>query len=214
MKKLAVISLALATATGQRAGNKQTEVHPKLAWSRCSSPEACERVQGEVVLDSKWRWVHEEGGYGDCYTGNKWNNTICATAKGCSKNCVVEGVDYKVAHGVTTGDDSLTMKYKTEHQFGTSIGSRLFLMENSQKYQMFTLLNNELAFDIDISTLGCGLNGALFFVQMDEDGGIKRYPSNTAGAQYGMGYCDANCARDSRFLGGEVGGHYQSLQGQ
>ena len=36
---------------------------------------------------------------------------------------------------------------------------------------MFHLLNQEFAFDVDVSNLPCGLNGALYFVAMDPDGG-------------------------------------------
>lgn len=69
---------------------------------------------------------------------------------------------------------------------------------------MFTLMNNEFAFDVDLSTLDCGLNGALYFVAMDADGGTGKYSTNTAGAKYGTGYCDAQCARDLKFVGGKV----------
>jgi len=65
-------------------------------------------------------------------------------------------------------------------------------------------MNNEFTFDVDLSKLDCGLNGALYFVMMDADGGTKRYSSNTAGAKYGTGYCDAQCARDLKFVGGKV----------
>jgi len=37
-------------------------------------------------------------------------------------------------------------------------------MASATKYQMFTLLGNEFTFDVDVSKLGCGLNGALYFV--------------------------------------------------
>jgi len=50
----------------------------------------------------------------------------------------------------------------------TNIGSRFYLMASSSKYQMFTLLGNEFTFDVDVSKLGCGLNGAVYFVSMDE----------------------------------------------
>lgn len=39
---------------------------------------------------------------------------------------------------------------------------------------------------------------------MEEDGGMKSYSSNKAGAKYGTGYCDAQCARDLKFVGGKV----------
>jgi len=50
----------------------------------------------------------------------------------------------------------------------------------------------------------CGLNGALYFVSMDEDGGMSKYPTNKAGAKYGTGYCDAQCPRDLKFINGEA----------
>jgi len=77
-------------------------------------------------------------------------------------------------------------------------------MASPTKYQMFTLLGNEFTFDVDVSHLGCGLNGALYFVSMDEDGGMSKYPTNKAGAKYGTGYCDAQCPRDLKFINGEV----------
>lgn len=46
--------------------------------------------------------------------------------------------------------------------------------------------------------------GALYFVQMDEDGGMAKYSTNKAGAKYGTGYCDAQCARDLKFVGGKA----------
>jgi|SRR5687768_7561483 cellulose 1,4-beta-cellobiosidase len=92
----------------------------------------------------------------------------------------------------------------TKHDYGTNIGSRLYLMQNTDNYAMFTLNNNELAFDVDLSTVECGLNSALYFVAMESDGGKKSYSTNQAGAKYGTGYCDAQCARDLKFVGGKV----------
>ena len=77
-------------------------------------------------------------------------------------------------------------------------------MENKDKYQMFTLLNNEVAVDVDLSSVECGINAALYFVAMEPDGGLSRYPTNKAGAKYGTGYCDASCPRSNRFNGGKV----------
>lgn len=77
-------------------------------------------------------------------------------------------------------------------------------MASESKYEMFTLLNNEFTFDVDMSKIGCGLNSALYFVSMDADGGMSKYSSNKAGAKYGTGYCDAQCPRDLKFINGEV----------
>ena len=46
------------------------------------------------------------------------------------------------------------------------------------RYEMFELLNQEFSFEVDVSNLPCGLNGALYFVAMDADGGkVSRCPS-------------------------------------
>ena len=69
---------------------------------------------------------------------------------------------------------------------------------------MFDLKNSEFTFDVDVSNLPCGINGALYFVKMDADGGLSEYAGNNAGAEYGTGYCDAQCAQDLKFIAGEV----------
>lgn len=71
-------------------------------------------------------------------------------------------------------------------------------------YQMFKLKNKEFTFDVDVSGLPCGLNGALYFVSMDADGGKSKYSTNAAGAKYGTGYCDAQCPQDIKFINGQV----------
>ena len=78
-------------------------------------------------------------------------------------------------------------------------------MASTDKYAMFKLLGNEFTFDVDVSKLGCGLNGALYFVSMDADGGKSKDAANKAGAKYGTGYCDAQCPRDLKFINGLVG---------
>jgi hypothetical protein len=71
--------------------------------------------------------------------------------------------------------------------------------------QMFKFTGNqEFTFDVDLSNLPCGFNGALYFVSMDADGGMSKYSTNKAGAKYGTGYCDAQCPRDLKFINGEA----------
>jgi cellulose 1,4-beta-cellobiosidase len=60
-------------------------------------------------------------------------------------------------------------------------------MESDDKYQMFNLIGKEFTFDVDVSKLPCGLNGALYFVEMAADGGKAKYSGNKAGAKYGTG---------------------------
>jgi cellulose 1,4-beta-cellobiosidase len=77
-------------------------------------------------------------------------------------------------------------------------------MENDERYLTLNLLNQEFTFDVDMSQLPCGLNGATYFVSMDADGGMSRFPNNKAGAKYGTGYCDAQCPHDIKWINGEV----------
>lgn len=55
---------------------------------------------------------------------------------------------------------------------------------------MFKLRAKEFTFDVDVSNLPCGINGALYFVEMPANGdwGVG---NNNAGPGYGTGYCDA-----------------------
>jgi cellulose 1,4-beta-cellobiosidase len=39
---------------------------------------------------------------------------------------------------------------------------------------------------------------------MDQDGGTSRFATNKAGAQYGTGYCDSQCAKNVKFINGEA----------
>ncbi|KAJ8515059.1 hypothetical protein ONZ45_g7490 [Pleurotus djamor] len=69
---------------------------------------------------------------------------------------------------------------------------------------MFNLKNQEFTFDIDMSQLPCGLNGALYFSEMAADGGMSKFTTNKAGAKYGTGYCDSQCPHDIKFINGEA----------
>ncbi|KAH9904063.1 putative cellulose 1, 4-beta-cellobiosidase [Xylariomycetidae sp. FL2044] len=202
-----MLTLVAATlfglASSQAVGTQQTETHPKLTWKKCTSGGSCTAVSGEVTIDSNWRWLHGTEGTENCYDGNEWTSE-CSDATECASSCALEGADYDTTYGASTSGDALTLGFVTKHEYGTNIGSRFYLMNGASKYQMFTLMNNEFAFDVDLSTVDCGLNAALYFVAMEEDGGMASYPSNKAGAKYGTGYCDAQCARDLKFVGGKA----------
>jgi cellulose 1,4-beta-cellobiosidase len=66
---------------------------------------------------------------------------------------------------------------------------RVYLMANNTRYQMFSLPGNEIAVDLDLSTVPCGLNAAMYFVEMEADGGTTRFPNNAAGARFGTVRC-------------------------
>ena len=65
--------------------------------------------------------------------------------------------------------------YKAEGANGTNVGSRMYLLEDESNYKMFNLLNKEFTFTIDTSNLPCGLNGALYFVEMQKSRHVTPY---------------------------------------
>ncbi|KAF4982175.1 hypothetical protein FZEAL_2152 [Fusarium zealandicum] len=197
---LSLAMALIATARAQQACTSTAETHPSLTWSKCTA-SGCTKVPGSVVVDANWRWTHTVDGSTNCYTGNKWDASICPNGKTCAEKCCVDGANYASTYGVTTSGDQLRLNFVTKSST-TNVGSRLYLMEDNETYQMFTLLGNEFTFDVDVSKISCGLNGALYFVSMDEDGGKAKYDGNAAGAKYGTGYCDAQCARDVKFING------------
>jgi cellulose 1,4-beta-cellobiosidase len=177
-----------------------------MTWQKCTGKNSCTTVSGKVVVDSNWRWVHDKtsGSTTNCYTGNTWDATLCPNDVTCAANCALEGADYVATYGATASGNSLKLTFVTVGTYATNIGSRLYLMDTDTSYQQFMLLNNEFTFDVDVSNLPCGLNGALYFVSMDKDGGMARFPTNLAGAKYGVGYCDSQCPRDLKFIDGQV----------
>lgn len=119
--------------------------------------------------------------YTNCFDGNTWNKSLCPTNAACTTNCAIEGSDYSGTYGITTSGNALNLKFVTKGQYSTNIGSRTYLMKDTNTYEMFKLIGNEFSFDVDLSQLPCGLNGALYFVSMPEKG------QGTPGAKYGTG---------------------------
>eukprot|EP01120_Amphizonella_sp_Union-15-10_P009313 TRINITY_DN349_c0_g1_i3.p1 TRINITY_DN349_c0_g1~~TRINITY_DN349_c0_g1_i3.p1 ORF type:complete len:468 (-),score=83.57 TRINITY_DN349_c0_g1_i3:53-1426(-) len=194
----------LAIALCQQPGTLQAEVHPPLTVQQCTNSSGCVSQSRSIVLDSNWRWTHKVGDYTNCYTGNSWDTSLCPDPTTCAANCALEGVDYAATYGITTSGSSLNIKFVTQGQYGTNIGSRVYLMQDDNNYQMFKLLNREFTFDVDVSNLPCGLNGALYFVEMMQDGGMSEYSGDKAGAKFGTGYCDAQCPHDMKFINGQA----------
>lgn len=93
-------------------------------------------------------------------------------------------------YGVKADGNSLNLKLVSFGAGGKNVGSRLFMMESDTEYYLFKLKNKEFSFDVDVSGLPCGLNGALYFVEMSANGDLGK-GNNNAGAKYGTGYCDA-----------------------
>ena len=176
--------------------------HPALSVSTCTA-SGCTAEAKKVALDSNWLWVHKTGTYKpNCFDNNTWNSAICADPATCAAACGLDAAesDYPATYGITAAGDALSLQFKV----GSNVGSRTYLMDNTTSYTMFKLKNKEFTFDVDASQLPCGLNGALYFVEMAADGGLAAYPGNKAGAAYGTGYCDAQCPSDIKFINGEA----------
>jgi hypothetical protein len=108
------------------------------------------------------------------------------------KNCDTKGctpTKKRVALDSTSGgteklihakDDVLTLQYG-----GSEIGGpRVYLIEEdgTNENTMFMLNDHEFTFDVELSSMQCGFNAALYFVGMT---------ANEGGAENGTKYCDA-----------------------
>ncbi|KAJ5160439.1 uncharacterized protein N7482_007443 [Penicillium canariense] len=190
---LATAAALVHLAVAQQIGSKP-EVHPKLQTWKCSTQSGCVQQDTSVVLDALSHPLHKVGNSsiscGDWTSG--LSPTLCATEELCAKNCELDGVDY-AAHGVSTEGSSLILhQYMQSNGVVSVVSPRVYLLDESgTNYDMLKLLNQELSFDVDVSTLVCGMNGALYLSEMLQSGG--RGDLNPAGAQYGTGYCDAQC---------------------
>ncbi|KAI0794977.1 exo-cellobiohydrolase I precursor [Abortiporus biennis] len=199
--KAALIAFSFAAMVyGQQIGTQTAENHPSLTSQQCTKSGGCKTLSTKVVLDANWRWLHSTTGYNNCYTGNTWDATLCPDPATCAKNCALDGADYTGTYGITASGNALTLKFVT----GSNVGSRVYLMADDSTYQLFKLKNQEFTFDVDMSNLPCGLNGALYLSAMDADGGMSKFPTNKAGAKYGTGYCDSQCPHDIKFINGEA----------
>ncbi|KIY43456.1 hypothetical protein FISHEDRAFT_67928 [Fistulina hepatica ATCC 64428] len=110
----------------------------------------------------------------DCYTGNEWDTEICTDPDTCNAK--------DCGYGIRTAGSSTTNVARVPPR-----GRR-----------------HELMLTVNVSSLPCGLNSALCFVEMDADGGKSEYTNNAAGTAYGAGYYNSQCPGDIKFINGEV----------
>lgn len=205
MRAATIVATLLELASAQHAGKAAQEVHLPVKSEFCSkSAGGCVTEDTTIVLDQNWRWVHDVGGYTNCYHNMEWDPKFCPDPLTCAKNCAVEGVDeagMKANYGVSLVEGGIQASFEV---LGGNVGSRVYLMENETSYKMFNLKNKEFSFDVELATLPCGINAALYFVEMEQDGGAASSGGlNSAGAKYGTGYCDAQCPGDVKFVGGK-----------
>jgi len=201
---LRVLALSSATTLAQKIGTHVVESHPEMALWECSET-GCTKEMKSLVLDSNWRWVHN-GQYTNCYKDGAWSEDLCPDPETCARNCHLDGAgiqEYADTYGIHGYESGVEMDFVTETQYGSNFGSRIYLMDNEREYKMFKLLNREFSLTVDMARMPCGLNGAVYFVEMDSDGGAARSGGlNQAGAMYGTGYCDAQCPHDMKFING------------
>lgn len=120
----------------------------------------------------------------------------------------------------TTSSVSFFFLRKT---WGFSLGSECFsLVPRAPKTRKhiplespwkFCDFQGEFTLTVDMYYMPCGLNGAVYFVEMAADGGeaaaTKNGGQNRAGAKYGTGYCDAQCPHDMKFMEGKANVSWQ-----
>jgi cellulose 1,4-beta-cellobiosidase len=114
LSNILALAALVGAAAAQQVGKETTETHPRMTWQKCSAGGSCTNVNGEITIDSNWRWVHEKNGYTNCYSGNAWDTTICPDSKTCASNCAVDGAAYAATYGASTSGNALTLKFITE----------------------------------------------------------------------------------------------------
>jgi cellulase len=197
-------ALFWATASAQQIGTAVPEVHPKITTYSCTKAGGCTERKSALVIDALSRHFHAVDNVDVSCSATPFNTTLCPDAATCAKNCVLEGVDY-AGMGVATSGSALTLnQYLRDGTAYKKVSPRVYLLaEDDKNYEMLKLVNQELSYDVDVSELVCGMNGALYLSEMDASG--SRSDLNPAGAQYGTGYCDAQCFTTVPWINGLVG---------
>ncbi|KAL4792268.1 concanavalin A-like lectin/glucanase domain-containing protein [Aspergillus venezuelensis] len=198
LKALPLLILAPQTPA-QSIGSPES--HPRLITHHCTLSTGCKPQNTSVVLDAAAHNIHALGDKNTpCVTSTGiLDATLCPDKETCAENCVIEGftADDYLAHGVHTNGGALTLTQYRDDGNGTlvSVSPRVYLLSGSdsadQEYEILSLLGQEFTFTVDVSLLPCGMNGALYLSSMSPTGGSS--VMNPAGANYGTGYCDAQC---------------------
>lgn len=144
-----------------------------------------------IALDLNFHWIHQTNSSTSCtISGGGVDPTLCPDEATCAQNCANEGANY-TSSGISTSGDALTLhQYVTNNGVTSNVYPRVYLLGDDGDYVSLKLLGQELRFDVDVSTLVCGENGALYLSETDHTGG--RTQNNPGGANFGSGYCDAN----------------------
>lgn len=231
-KSFVLAQFSLLVANAQLPGELGIEFHPPLPLTVCTAPGVCEAQEKSAVLDQNWRWLHKQGGFTPCENNAAWKCGKEGTDNpiDCAKSCVLEAVDKKKLnddYGVSiesvpsvledgVQEDALRLSFYSANKKGPDgktpapdyTPTRFYMMNSAnadgddEEYELLKLKNKEFTFTVDVSTLTCGLNGALYLVEMSATG--NKGETNTAGAKFGTGYCDAQCPIDMKFVDGQA----------
>jgi cellulose 1,4-beta-cellobiosidase len=208
MRAVGTASL-LSFAAGQHAGTNSENYLMPLGLEECSwgsnGQKSCQQQQKSMSLDSNWRWTHRDGQTENCYTDSEWDASICPDGETCAKNCAAGAVDQETwegTYGVKQNGNGVDVGFVTQGPYSVNVGSRSYMMENDKEYKLFNMLQKEISFEVDLSNMPCGTNAAIYFSEMEKSGNMG--PTNEAGAAYGTGYCDGQCARDLKWVGGKA----------
>lgn len=194
--RAASAALAVHSVMAQQPGNIP-ENHPGLTTYKCTTAGGCVAQKSSLVIDWGNHPLQKLDGSA-CPVSN--TSAVCFDSKSCNENCVVQGVDYDRA-GVRTSGDAVTLNQYTPNGNGgyNRASPRVYLLDpNGREYESVQLTNQELTFDVELSTLPCGMNGALYLSEMAMSGGQS---ATNPGAAYGSGYCDAQCPKLPFFNG-------------
>ncbi|CAG9987688.1 unnamed protein product [Clonostachys byssicola] len=194
MRSLLIQSLIAAhVAYAQHVKSPSCENHPKLTTWKCTKDGGCSPQRTAIVLDSLKRPLYQVDApnLGCGTNGSPPNTTVCPDVDTCQANCVMESISDYSKVGVKADDDRLYLDMLNDDTLA-KISPRVYLLdEHDENYEMLHLLGQEISFDVDVSKLPCGMNGAFYLSEMEEDGG--RSEINQAGPAFGTGYCDAQC---------------------
>nr|BAB64563.2 endoglucanase 1 [Holomastigotoides mirabile] len=142
------------------------EKHPKFVWQQCTKG-GCSDVSGYLVHDR--------------HIGDVWDR----------ENTDYPELDYDANVGVTVSADGKTLSQRLVSKLWDdkkAVGSRVYIVDTTdKKYQLFQFVGKEFTYTVDMSQIPCGVNAALYTVEMPAEG------KSPGGVEYGYGYCDANC---------------------
>ena len=151
------VTIICSTSAQQPGVYTKSDGNPTITLKECTISGGCTSRQAKLTLDSNWRWIHSISGPSSCYTENHWSSQLCSDPFECAKNCAIEGVssdEYSSTYGIEQVQDGVRLNFLTNQKHSTSIGSRLYVMdEDGDNYQLFHLKNREFSFDVDVSQL-------------------------------------------------------------